>query len=794
MLVSYFQKANAPANPKGVDVSRVLNDIKSGKYKKEVSAIRLETNKDERTKLKKALCGYTFAGTFTHRAKDKLKKSSGLAMLDFDDIADVEETRKSIDSDQYTFSSFVSPSGNGLKVLVRIPPVANDKTYKEYYHEIQKHFNKYAETDISTTDISRFTYTSYDSNLYLNIESKVFTDKFIAPERPIVEKTNIPLTDQNEVAERLEKWFKKRYTATNRNTNLHAFARQFNAFGVDKYICKQYLLRYEESDFKEREILSLINSAYKYTAEFGTSGFEDTEKVRFIKNSVLAGSSESKIKSKIELEPKLIEAEIEKHKSKLSNDEFWYYTEKGAIQMSSARFRNYLHNNNISKYYPSVDSGYLFIKKDTNFIKEFDDRRIKDFVLNDLETRSEIDAFELCADNLKTFKPEYLGFLKTSDVEIQRDTKTESFLYYKNTAVKITKDNIELIPYSDIKGLVWEKQVIDRDYVKGEESKGEFQRFLWLISGRNEKRYYAFKSAIGYLIHGYQNQAKPKVVIFNDEMISDGVSNGGSGKTLINMAIGYLKNLSILDGKTFDPNKQFAFQTVSTDTQIVLFDDIRRDFKFENLFSVITGDFVIEKKGKDAIKIPFEESPKIAITTNYTVKGEGSSHYRRVFELEASSYFNDQHTPEDEFGHLLFNDWDDFEWQQFDNFMIRCVKYYLENGLVEYDKVNLEMRKLIDDTNSDFIEFMDSKEWNDKDRRWEKTDLKDLFIEEYEDYKFKSWFTSNLFNKWVKKYTDVKKLKLTKDKTNGVRYIIIYDEKTHNEDIYDDPNDMDVPF
>ena len=104
------------------------------------------------------------------------------------------------------------------------------------------------------------------------------------------------------------------------------------------------------------------------------------------------------------------------------------------------------------------------------------------------------------------------------------------------------------------------------------------------------------------------------------------------------------------------------------------------------------------------------------------------------------------------------------------------------------------MRKLIDDTNSDFIEFMDSKEWNDKDRRWEKTDLKDLFIEEYEDYKFKSWFTSNLFNKWVKKYTDVKKLKLTKDKTNGVRYIIIYDEKTHNEDIYDDPNDMDVPF
>jgi uncharacterized protein YuzE len=656
--------------------------------------------------------------------------------------------------------------------LVKIPPVSDDKTYKEYYYELQKHYNQYAETDESTKDIGRGSFISSDPNLFLNMDSELFTDKFIAPERPIVEKTNIPLTDQNEVAERLEKWFKKRYTATNRNTNLHSFARQMNAFGVDKNICEMYLLRYEESDFKANEILKLIQSAYKYTQEHNTQAFEDTEVIRTIKNSVVAGVADSKIKNKIELPSELVEAEIQKHKSKLSTDEFWYYTDNDAIRLSSSRFRNYLHNNNISKYYPSADSGYLFIKKDTNFIKEFDEKRIKDFVLNDLEERSEIDAFELCADNLKTFKPEYLGFLKTSEIEIQRDTKTESYLYYKNAAVKVTKNNIELIPYSDIKGLVWEKQVIDRNYVKGEKSEGEFQKFLWLISGKDVDRYYSFKSAIGYLIHGYQNQAKPKVVIFNDEMISDGVSNGGSGKTLINKAIGHLKNLSILDGKTFDPNKQFAFQTVSTDTQIVLFDDIKRDFKFENLFSVITGDFVIEKKGKDAIKIPFEESPKIAITTNYTVKGEGSSHYRRVFELEASSYFNDKNTPEDEFGHLLFNDWDTEEWENFDNFMIRCVKYYLENGLVEYNKVNLEIRKLIDDTNTDFLEFMDSKEW-DGEKRYYKTELKDSFTEEYNDFKFKPWFTSNLFNKWVKRYCEVKGTILEEGKTNGQKYITL---------------------
>ena len=77
------------------------------------------------------------------------------------------------------------------------------------------------------------------------------------------------------------------------------------------------------------------------------------------------------------------------------------------------------------------------------------------------------------------------------------------------------------------------------------------------------------------------------------------------------------------------------------------------------------------------------ESPKISITTNYTVKGEGSSHLRRVFEVEMAGYFNDKNTPEDEFGHLLFSDWNDEEWSKFDNFMLRCVQYYLNNGLVE---------------------------------------------------------------------------------------------------------------
>ena len=768
--VSTFTGTFETTKPINKELISILDEIRTEKYSPKMSKIRLIKDKTERDALKvKLLPMITYSGTFKSRANDKLIKSSGFAMMDFDGVDDLPKLIDQVNNDKFTYSSFVSPSGNGLKALVKIPPVADDKTYKEYYHELEKHFNQYFEVDDSTKDIGRGTFVSSDPNLFLNVDSEIFTDKFVAPERAITHVTNIPLTDQNEIGERLEKWFKKRYSSSNRNTNLHAFARQMNAFGVDKSICENYLFRYEESDFKSTEIQKLIDSAYKYSSEWNTQAFEDTEIIKMIKNSVVAGISDSKIKNKIELNPELVDAEIEKHKSKLSTDEFWYYTEKEVIKMATFRFKKYLENNNITKYYPSVDSGFLFIKKDNNFIKEFNENRVKDFTLNDLLDRSEIDAYEMCAGSLMTFNQKFLSMLSTSNIDIQRDNKKEAFVYYKNTAVKITKDNFELLPYSNLKGLVWENQVIDRDFKPETESDGEFKTFIWKISGQDKDRYYTFKSVIGYLLHSYQNEGKPKVIIFNDEMISD-VPNGGSGKGLIHKALSHIKKLSTINGKGFDPSTQFAYQTVDTDTQILLFDDIDRNFKFENLFSLITEGLTIEKKGKDAIKIPFNESPKISITTNYTVKGEGSSHLRRVFEVEMASYFNDQNTPEDEFGHLLFSDWDALEWAKFDNYMLRCIQYYLNNGLVETKSINLLERKLRDGTSAEFIEFMDSFEWSG-DKRWIKTELKDLFIEDNQELKYAKWFTTTKFNKWVKLYTDTRhEIGMTEGKSNGVAW------------------------
>ena len=48
--------------------------------------------------------------------------------------------------------------------------------------------------------------------------------------------------------------------------------------------------------------------------------------------------------------------------------------------------------------------------------------------------------------------------------------------------------------------------------------------------------------------------------------------------------------------KAFDFSKSFAYQLVSADTQILCFDDVKKYFDFERLFSVVTEGLTLEKK------------------------------------------------------------------------------------------------------------------------------------------------------------------------------------------------------
>lgn len=791
MKVSIFKNIKETTNPFNRDVYFALNRIKNGNSKKLVSEIRLMESKEDRDKVKLTLPTVCFNGTFKTRSAVNLIELSGLIICDFDGFGSFEDAvsfRDSISSDKYIFAAWISPSGLGVKVLVKIP---KDDNHKGRFESIGLYFN-HPNWDKNNQGVSRGCQESYDPDIYINENS----DLYIDCEEPDIEEIGsyevyLPIKSDNRIISNLLEWWKSKYGKDkgSRNSNLFILAAAFNKFGVNKSECENVLYSYQEKDFRLEEIKSIIKSAYSKRNEFGTKFFEDKVTIEKIVKQVRIGKQ---AKDFTEDFPEHSKEEIEKlvdnTKKDLSVVDFWYYNDKGKVQLSPNQYKFWLQQNNFFKYFPTNSNTYTFIRKEQNLIEETNEKRIKDFVLESLLDRPDLGylPYDFMALNEKYFTPNFLSFLESSNVILKEDTKDDAYIYYKNCVVKVTQDSITEIDYIDVDGYVWKRQIIDRDFVKSDHHAAIFRTFLWLISGKNVEKYNSFKSVIGYLLHSYKTSANNKAIIFNDETISEN-PNGGSGKGLFWNALSHMKKVTSIDGKTFEFTKSFPYQTVSTDTQILVFDDVKKNFSFESLFSLITEGITLEYKGQDAIKVPVSKSPKILITTNYTIGGIGGSFERRKFEVEMSDYFSYKHTPVDEFGHMLFDDWDNDEWYRFDNFMINCAQYYLKNGLVKHDFHNLEVRKFIKETSFEFYEWSKEDDNLKFGVRLNKGQYFDAFLSEYPDFKvFK--LSQKRFKMWLEQFCKYYGFTYKDGNSNGERWFEILKSNQTSEP------ESDIPF
>lgn len=747
--VSIFKQINDVSNPFNKSVEYALNRIKNGKSKEIIQQLR-KLNKPE---LKRHLPYVCFNGTFKYRNDASIVEHSGLMILDFDKLDNPNQEKKTLANNEYFYAIWVSPSKQGLKALVKIPPEPNN--HKGYFTAFEKELN-HPNFDPSGKDLSRACFESYDPDIYINPDSLTWM-RMDQPELEDIgesfDQVTIPIKSENRIIDNLITWWQKKYGATkgDRNNNIFKLAAALNDFGINQMEAINVLSKFAEKDFTKREIQTTIKSAYKNVANHGTKAFEDKDTRDKVEKLVRAGKNKTDIKKAI---PEAAD-HIETIKENLDVDEYWYYDDKNKIRLQPHKYKFWLEQNNFFKYYPSqTSSTYTFISRERNLLEETNEKHIKDFVLQDIMQRENVGftPYDFMASNTQYFKPEFLSMIDAINVEILEDTKKKCYLYYKNCVVEVTKNGIKEIDYLDIDGHVWKRQIINRDFEQYDHHNAIFRTFVWKIAGEDKDRYNTFKSVIGYLLHSYKNSANNKAVIFNDEAISEN-PNGGSGKGLFWNALKHMKKVSSIDGKNFEFNKSFAYQTVSTDTQILVFDDVKKSFNFENLFSLITEGITLEYKGQDAVHIPVERSPKILITTNYTIGGIGGSFERRKFEVEMSSYFNDRHTPLNEFGHMLFGEWDKEEWLRFDNYMINCEQYYLKHGLVQSEYQNLEARKFIKETSFEFYQWCE-----DGNLTYDTRHYKDYTYHQFckENSDFKRWLTQRRFSRWLKSYAKFK--------------------------------------
>ena len=423
----------------------------------------------------------------------------------------------------------------------------------------------------------------------------------------------------------------------------------------------------------------------------------------------------------------------------------------------------------------------MFVRVSNNLIDHANENDIKDFVLTYLLDVEDLSIYNYFADCVRYFREEFLTLLSTIDAYFISDTKDEAYLYFTNCALRITKNGKEVIDYLDLGGYIWKDQVIDRPFIETKDFDCDYRVFISNICNSDSNRIDTMESTIGFLMHGYKNFSKSPAVILNDEVISDN-PEGGTGKGLFMNALSQMKKLVIIDGKHFNFEKSFPYQLVSADTQILCFDDVKKHFDFEKLFSIITEGLTLEKKNKDAIKIPFGKSPKVAITTNYAIKGAGNSFARRKWEIELHQHYNGNNTPLDEFGRHFWAEWDTDEWTKFDNYMINCLSSYLNTGLVKSKFINLRIRQLSAETSYEFIEWVGLvKETSNNIRfgaRLYKQSLYYDFIEENPDYGPKSKFTisRNKFYNWLDAYSKYLSKNINDGRDNVGKWIM-FEEK-----------------
>lgn len=451
------------------------------------------------------------------------------------------------------------------------------------------------------------------------------------------------------------------------------------------------------------------------------------------------------------------------------------------VQILQAGFVALLRKLGFRKF--EVGESFIIIRIVENVIEQYQTHQLRGFIVRFFHNMDEEMLYELnCPKELLIEKlHRTLGTLTTEEklsllfdldgleeINVVQDTIDKAYFFYKNGFVEVTKEGSKLLPYKELPGFVWKDQILRREYKAmdfEEWGKGVYYAFANNVSDNwkkpdgtdnNPDRFKSFVTITGYCLHKYFNM-KLKMPIFMDARMSED-PDGRSGKSVHCKAIRQMLNADpengkqciITDGKSFDPENRFKYEDLHVSTRVFVLDDVKRGLPIEIFFNAVVDGFMRERKGeKEKVKIWC----KPILTLNYTLQIRGGSAKDRVVEFEFADFYSVSKTPEMVHGCWFFRDWDDMEWNRFDAFMLSCVSDYLSAGIIMPDTINLEARKLLDETERDFIVFMEDLEI-EHEKDYDRRDLFQKFGEVDSNNKVTRsgfhWLKQKTFTNWLR--------------------------------------------
>jgi len=530
--ISVFRSLfNSKETPFTLEAIEVYNRIKQGNPEL-ISKIKKLRAGDSESKMQ--LMAIMFNGTFSERKDDGLIQHSGLCVLDFDKYPDaktLKAERNRLKECPYVYMMFTSPSGNGLKVVIRTPE-SNKFEHKRRFEAYKEYINS-DYFDVANSNVSRVCFESYDPDAYLNEFCDVFQGITEDKGYHKAEKIAVlPIANEDRIIELIMKFNHGKFGQGSRNNWIFKVACCMCEYGVDQYAAKNYLLQYAQEDFTAGEINNTVANAYK-SSNFNTRYFEDANTVNKVKLKLKEGLKDEDIQKQLGVSSDIIESVKEEVQN--SDDVFWQADGK-KITIVPHDYAKFLQKHGFAKYYPERSNKPTYVYIEENKVSESSVELIKDFVLKYCLAKGELDVYNHCAKSANLFTESHLNMLESIDMRILQDSRYVSYIPFLNGVAKVSKDKVELMSYIDIDGYIWREQIIKRNYTQIAIHDNNFQDFVHKVSAQDEQRIKAMESTLGYLIHTFKDKTDQKAIIFNDQEIDDN-PNGGSGKSLMLTAI-----------------------------------------------------------------------------------------------------------------------------------------------------------------------------------------------------------------------------------------------------------------
>lgn len=187
--VTVVARASRPGDVQHTTLGAVLERFRrpSEHLQALISRIRNARSKEERDALKRELAQVVFAGIFERRQNDGIRSYSGILTVDLDADqnpgCDLPGLKSLLAQDPYVLAAFISPSGNGLKLLVRVAepiaevtdPVPLQKAHarasRAFFGYLRATYGLIAD---DTPDLSRACFATVDPALHFNPDAEIF--------------------------------------------------------------------------------------------------------------------------------------------------------------------------------------------------------------------------------------------------------------------------------------------------------------------------------------------------------------------------------------------------------------------------------------------------------------------------------------------------------------------------------------------------------------------------------------------------------------------------------------------